>query len=108
MKNVGARMKTLRENMNLTPQAVSSYLDVPCKDLLDIEEGNMNITLSILNKLCSLFGCSESYLLCRSDEFDYEKFALRITIIETDDLEGIASMNRIYMNMKYLTSIMDD
>ena len=55
MKNVGARMKTLRENMNLTPQAVSSYLDVPCKDLLDIEEGNMNITLSILNKLCSLF-----------------------------------------------------
>lgn len=65
MKNVGARMKTLRENMNLTPQAVSSYLDVPCKDLLDIEEGNMNITLSILNKLCSLFGCSESYLLCR-------------------------------------------
>ena len=72
MKNVGARMKTPRENMNLTPQAVSSYLDVPCKDLLDIEEGNMNITLSILNKLCSLFGCSESYLICRSDEFDYE------------------------------------
>ena len=31
MKNVGARMKTLRENMNLTPQAVSSYLDDPCK-----------------------------------------------------------------------------
>ena len=108
MKNVGASMKTLRENMNLTPQAVSSYLDVPCKDLLDIEEGNKNITLSILNKLCSLFGYSESYLLCRSSKFDYEKFALRGTNIETDDLEGIASMNRIYMNMKYLTGKMDD
>ena len=105
MKNVGARMKTLRENMNLTPQAVSSYLDIPTEDLLDMENGNKNITLSILNKLCSLFGCSESYLLCRSDEFDYTKFALRS---KTDDLEGIASMNRIYMNMKYLTSKMDD
>ncbi|ALT69324.1 hypothetical protein [Methanobrevibacter millerae] len=73
-----------------------------------MEYGNKNITLSILNKLCSLFGCSESYLLCRSSEFDYEKFALRSTIIETDDLEGIASMNRIYMSMKYITSKMDD
>lgn len=36
---------------------------------------------------------------------DYTKFALRS---KTDDLEGIASMNRIYMNMKYLTSKMDD
>ena len=108
MKNVGARMKTLRENMNLTPQAVSSYLDVPCKDLFDMEDGNKNITLSILNKLCSLFGCSESYLLVRSSEFDYEKLALINTKIEADDLEGISSMNRIYMNMKYITSKMDD
>ncbi|WP_458453379.1 helix-turn-helix domain-containing protein [Methanobrevibacter sp.] len=108
MKNIGDRMKTLRENMNLTPQAVSSYLDIPSKELLNMEDGNKNITLSILNKLCSLFGCSESYLLCRSDEFDHAKFALKSTSIETDDLEGIASMNRIYMNMKYLTSKMND
>lgn len=108
MKNVGARMETLRENMNLTPQAVSSYLDIPTEDLLGMENGNKNITLSILNKLCSLFGCDESYLLCRSDEFDNTKFTLRSTSIESDDLEGIASMNRIYMNMKYLTEKMDD
>ena len=108
MKNIGARMETLRENMNLTPQAVSSYLDIPTEDLLDMENGNKNSTLSILNNLCSLFGCSESYLLCRSDEFDHTKFALRSTSIEADDLKGIASMNRIYMNMQYLTSKMDD
>ena len=108
MKNIGARMKTLRENMNLTPQAVSSYLDVPPKYLLDMEDGSKNINLSILNKLCALFGCSESYLLCKSEEFDHLKFALRKTSIEADDLEGISSMNRIYMNMKYLTGKMDD
>ena len=102
MKNVGARMKTLRENMNLTPQALSSYLDIPTEDLLDMEAGKKNITLSILNKLCSLFGCSESYLLCRSEEFDYAKFALDSDSIKADDLEGISAMNRIYMNIKYM------
>lgn len=108
MKNIGARIETLRNDMNLTPQAISLYLDIPTEDLLDMENGNKNITLSILNKLCSLFGCSESYLLCKSDEFDPVTFALRSDRIETSDLEGIASMNRIYMNMKYLNSKMDD
>ena len=51
-----------------------------------------------------LIKCS-SKIHYRSDEFDYTKFALRS---KTDDLEGIASMNRIYMNMKYLTSKMAD
>ena len=49
-ENVESRMKTLRENMNLTPQAVSSYLDIPSKDLLNMGNDNKNITLSILNK----------------------------------------------------------
>ena len=108
MKNIGARIETLREHMNLTPQPISSDLDIPTEDLLDMENGNKNITLSILNKLCALFGCSESYLLCRSDEFDQATFALRSERIEPADLQGIASMNRIYMNMKYLNSKMDD
>lgn len=108
MKNIGARMETLRNDMNLTPQAVSSYLDIPTEDLFDMENGKKNITLSVLNKLCSLFGCNESYLLCRSEEFDPAAFALRSNSIEADDLQGIASMNRIYLNMKYLTSKMDD
>ena len=108
MKNIGARMKTLRNDMNLNPQAVSSYLDIPTEDLLEMENGKKNITLSVLNKLCSLFGCRESYLLCRSEEYDPAAFALRSSSIEADDLQGIASMNRIYLNMKYLTSKMDD
>ena len=74
MKKIGARIKTLRENMNLTPQALSLYLDIPTEDLLDMENGNKNIALSIVNKLCALFRCSEKYLLCRSDEFEYTPF----------------------------------
>ena len=29
MKNIGARIETLRNNMNLTPQALYSYLEIP-------------------------------------------------------------------------------
>ncbi|WP_295722023.1 hypothetical protein [uncultured Methanobrevibacter sp.] len=49
--------------MNLTHEAVSSYLEILFEDLLDMEKGKKNINLSILNKLCSFFRCSESYLL---------------------------------------------
>ena len=108
MKNIGARMETLRNNMILTPQAVSSYLDIPTEDLLDMENGNKNITLSILDKLCALFGCSEGYLLCKTNEFDPVTSAFRSDGIEAADLEGIASMNKIYINMKYLSNKMDD
>lgn len=108
MKNIGLRMETLRKNMHLTPEAVSSYLEIPVEDLLDMEKGKKNITLSILNQLCALFRCSESYILCRSDEFDPAAFVFRGSSIETDDLQGIAGMNRIYLNMKYLTKKMDD
>lgn len=87
--------------MNLTHQTLSLYLDIPTEDLLDMENGNKNITLSIRNKLCALFRCSEKYLLCRSDKFDYAPFQVSDEI-EIADLKGTASANRIYMNMKYL------
>ena len=89
--------------MNLTPQALSSYLDITTEDLLEMEKGNNNITLSILNKLCALSRCSEKYLLCKIDEFDYTPFQVSDEI-EITDLEGIAGVNRIYMNMKYVNS----
>ena len=82
MKNIGARMETLRNDMNLTPQAVSSYLDIPTEELLDMENGKKNITLSVLNH-----------------STNKSSFSV---------LKGVASMNRIYLNMKYLTSKMDD
>ena len=49
MKNIGARMETLRNDMNLTPQAVSSYLHIPTEDLLEMENGKKNINLSVLS-----------------------------------------------------------
>ena len=94
-------------NLIFFKSELSSYLNIPTEELLELENGNKNITLSILNKLCSLFGCSESYLLCRSNEYDSAMFTLKNTPIEADDLEGIASMNRIYMSMKYLNSKKD-
>jgi len=65
-----------------------------------MENSNKNIILSILNKLYVLFWCGEKYLLCGSDEFDYTSFQVSYKIGILD----LASVNRIYMNMKYLNS----
>lgn len=94
--------------MNLSHQTISSYLNIPTEDLIDMENGDKKITLSLLNKLCSLFGYSESYLLCRCDDYDLTKFPIRNSSLDSDDLDGIASMNRIYMNMQYLICKMNE
>lgn len=107
MKSIGERIKNLRMEMNLSPDSVSTYLKIPVEQFINIENGDEEITLSILDKLCALFGCSESYLLCKSDEFDPTPFALRSEKIETGDLEGIAKMNKLYMNLKYINKKME-
>ena len=89
--------------MNLTPQVLSFYLDIPTEDLLDMKNCNKSITLSNLNKIGALFRCGEKYLLCRIDEFEYTPSQISDEI-EIVDLEGIAGINRIYMNIKYMDS----
>lgn len=102
MNNVGERMVELRENMGLTPNAVATYLEIPKEDLINLETGNETLTLSVLIKLCNLYGCSEKYLLCKSNEFNPTNFALRSDGIQVGDLKGIAIINKIYKNSQYL------
>ncbi|MBE6499654.1 MAG: helix-turn-helix transcriptional regulator [Methanobrevibacter thaueri] len=102
MNEIGERMKELRENMGLTQNAVATYLGIPKDELINLEHGNKTLTLSILNKLCNLYGCTEKYLLCKSDEFNPTNFALRSDGMQVGDLKGIATINKIYKNSQYL------
>ena len=102
MNDIGNRMKELRENIGLTQNAISTYLDIDKSFLLDLEAGNKPLTISILN------GCSTEYLLCESDEFNQTNMALRSEGIQVGDLEGIANINRIYKNVKYLNKKYDE
>lgn len=108
MKKIGVRMRELRENMGLTLNAVAMYLEIPKKDLEEMECGKKSLTVSLLGKLSDLYGCDKELLLCKSDDFNQTKFALRSESIQVGDLKGIATINKIYKNSIYLNKKYDE
>ena len=103
MKEVGQRLKQLREEHSYSQTQVAEYLGIDQSNLSKIERGERNFKLSSLIKLCSLYNCSQDYILCRSDEYDKSNIAFR-----TDgkvDLNVIAKANETMNYLKLLRKI---
>ena len=81
MKKIGKRLQELRESKGLSQSDLASYLGISQPLLSQIESGNRNLNLSLLDKLCSLYGCSDSYILCKSDEYNSINFSLQSLIV---------------------------
>lgn len=101
-KIVGERMEFLRENMGISQKNLAEYLDISQPYLSQIAAGKRPMSLTILDKLCALFGCSEQYLLGLDDSFHPKSYAFRSKKIDVADLKCIASINKLYKNLKYL------
>lgn len=60
------RIRDLREDNDLTQQAVASQLHIHQTTYSDYERGNLNIPVPILHKLADFYGVSIDYLLGRT------------------------------------------
>ena len=87
------RLKELRKESKLTQEQLANYLKVDH---------------TLIEKLCSLFGCTEDYLLGREDAYLPLNFAFRSNKIQAEDLESIAAVNKIVMNIRYMNEKMGD
>ena len=95
-KIVGERMEFLRENMGVSQKNLAEYLDISQPYLSQIAAGKRPMSLTILDKLCALFGCSEQYLLGLDDSFHPKSYAFRSKKIDVADLKCIPSINKLY------------
>ena len=77
MGTVGSRIKELRESKALSQSDLAIYLGISQSLLSQIEAGNRNLNLTLLDKLCSLFGCTNSYILGEDDHYSDIRFAFR-------------------------------
>ena len=101
---VGDRLKKLREDSNYTQEQIADYLGINQGQLSKIENGNRNLNLSLLDKICSLYNCSHEYILMESDEYDIPKVAFRNSE-NFVDLNLVAKMNKVIENLKFLRSL---
>ena len=93
----GERLSELRKENNLSQKKISEYLNLDPTDYLKIEENKIGLDVSVLDKLCLLYGCSPEYLLGESDE--YNLIGITFNTDEVVDLDMIAKINE---TMNYL------
>lgn len=102
------RLKELRKESKITQEQLAEYLGVDQTLVTKLENGTRNLTSSLIDKICALFGCSSAYLLGEDDIYVPLNFAFRSSGIQAEDLESIAAVNRIVMNIRYMNEIMEE
>ena len=103
MKEIGERIKNLREENGYSQTQVANYLGIDQSNLSKIERGERKFKLDLLKKLCSLYDCSQDYILCRSDE--YYKNSISFRSDGKVDLKVIAKVNETVNYLKLLREI---
>ncbi len=63
LKQIGERLKGLREALELTPELVAEQCSIPLKDYIAYEEGKSDISISNLNSISERYDVSLSALL---------------------------------------------
>lgn len=102
---IGQNIKTLREKMGLTQEALAQYLGTKREYIGYYEIGHRNIPSAQLTKLANLF-CMNEYDFYEEDAQNKNiniAFAFRADELHAQDLESIAQFKKIvrnYLSMK--------
>ena len=67
-KNLGARIRNLREDKNITITALANEVGIERPTLGNIEHGRKGPSLEVAVKLSQFFDVSLDYLLCLTDD----------------------------------------
>lgn len=108
MTEMSKRLKELRKESNLSQDQLAKYLNVDQSMVTKLENGSRKLSVSLIDKICNLFGCTEEYLLGECEDYIPLSFAFRSSGINEEDLESIAVINRIAMNLRYMNKLMGD
>ncbi len=102
------KIKLLRKESKLTQEQMASYLNVDQSLVTKLENGTRNLNVDLMEKICNLFGCTEEYLLGESDEYIPLNFAFRSNNIQAEDLQSIAMINKIAMNLRFMDGMLKE
>ena len=73
-KELGNRIKTIRENASLTQDEVAKYLGISKEKFAGIELGVFPPTLVMLKQLAKLFNVSVTELTAPNEKLNYDDF----------------------------------
>ena len=102
-KEIGERLQELRKTHKYTQKQVAHYLGISQPTYSRIETGNRRLScLSTLLKLCTLYDCTEEYILCETNKYVPMEW---VGITKDTDLEIIGQANQTMRYLKLLRNI---
>lgn len=104
--DIGSRIKRLREDSNISQTQIATYLGIDQSMVSKIENGERNPNIELIDKLSVLFGCLIDSIEAEEKCNTSLEIAFRASIINNDDLEAIASINRIALNLREMKNIL--
>lgn len=108
LKHIGDNIKILREQSGLTQINLASYLKVDQSFISKVEKNERAITSDMLDKLSALFGISPDCFYMETLPGKRISIALRANEINVDDLEMISDINKIVLNLNFMTEILGE
>ncbi len=106
INRIGENIKALREQSGFTQSNIAKYLQVDQSLISKIEKNERPITSDMLEKLSALFGVTTESFNGESIPTNRVLFTLRASEINEDDLETISAINRIAMNLNFMTRLL--
>ena len=103
---IGENIKALREQSGFTQSNLAKYLNVDQSLISKIEKNQRSMTSDMLDKLSALFGVTSESFRRESIPANRISFALRASEINEDDLEIISAINRIALNLNFMTQLL--
>ncbi len=105
---VGKRFNELRTRSGLTQSQMAEYLDVDQSYISKCEKSERQFSVDILEKAAALFGCPLEYFTDETSEFAPMSIALRAKTVTIGDLETLAAMNKIALNLRFMDSLLGE
>ncbi len=100
------KFKDLREQRGFTQEQLAQYLNVDQSYISKCEKNESQFSVDILEKAGNLFGCSLQYFTNDETEYSPAAIALRAKAVTVEDMETIATMNKIALNLRYMEGLL--
>jgi transcriptional regulator with XRE-family HTH domain len=102
------KFKELREYNKLSQSQIAEFLNIDQSYISKFETGERKIGVDILEKTCNLFGCTLKYFEDENEKYTPMSIAFRPNSLQKEDLEAIAEINKIALNMAFMNSIINE
>ena len=98
VSEVGKRIKNLRQASYLTQDRIAEYLSLNQNIVAEIEMGERNISIDVIEKLSALFCCTVPSLLFGEQDEQKCIVLFRENKLTVQDFKVLATINKIALN----------